>query len=320
MRGRLLARAIGQLLSPPGKRGRLAVFCYHQVLEIPDPNRPGEPTPEQFADDIELIAGVFSVLSFGEAVSRLETGSLPPRAACITFDDGYTNNHSLAAPILERYGVPATFFIAGGAVDAGVMWNDLAIEAIAAGGGWPKIPAIGDFLEPPESSISAGHVTEHLLQQLKYRPMAERLRVAQALYRENVGDSLPRLMMDRTLVRDLAERGFEIGGHTINHPSLTELPDEDANAEIVGCYDWVRDVTGAAPISFAYPNGQTGIDYDERHAEMVRAAGFSAAASTDWGLATSTSDPVKLPRTGPWWRHGRQLETGLLRGYLRSYI
>lgn len=320
MSGGPIVSGIGRLLSPAGSRGRLAVFCYHQVLESPDAIRSGEPTEQEFAADVERIASAFTVLTFGDAVARLAAGTLPPRAACLTFDDGYANNYSLAAPVLEKAGIPATIFVAGGAVDEGVMWNDVVIESVAAAGGWPRIPEAADFLAPPERGKPLAQLAEHLLGQLKYRPLSERWEVARGIYEETVGEKLPRLMMGRDDVRELAARGFEIGGHTINHPILKELPDDEARAEIEGCRRWVEEVTSTAPMSFAYPNGRSGVDFDDRHIAMVRDAGFAAAASTDWGLATAESDVFSLPRTGPWWRQGRQFHVGLIRSYLRSYV
>ncbi len=320
MSDRRISRFIANLFSPQGRRGRLAVFCYHQVLSDSDAYRAGEPTSHEFSQDVELIDDVFTLLPFGEAVTRLAAHTLPQRAACITFDDGYANNHSLAAPILEKAGVPATFFIAGGAVDDGVMWNDLVIEAIVGSGGAPVIAKEHAFLELPESASTKSDIVAALLSQLKYRPMSERWDIACRLYRDNVSSDLPRLMMSREMVRDLSARGFEIGGHTLNHHILKELSDEKAYAEIKGCRDWVQSVTGTAPTAFAYPNGKTGTDFDKRHLGMVADAGFAAAASTDWALANSDTHPCSVPRIGPWWRQGRSLNSGLLRTYVRSYI
>src|SRR5262249_3137786 len=140
-----LARAVGRALSPAGRRGRLAVFSYHQVLERKDPLRPGEPDGAEFANDVATIARVFSVLPLRDAARRMRAGSLPANAACIPFDDGYANNSELAAPILEAAGVPATIFVAGGAVDTGVMWNDLIIEAVRRRGDEPLLlDGLGD--------------------------------------------------------------------------------------------------------------------------------------------------------------------------------
>jgi peptidoglycan/xylan/chitin deacetylase (PgdA/CDA1 family) len=300
---RAAAKIAGSVLSPAGARGRLVVFCYHQVLERCDPLRPGEPDEAQFRDDVRLIDSVFNVLPFTEAVRKLKCGDLPARSACITFDDGYANNFDLAAPILKSVGVPATFFIAGGAVDTGIMWNDLVIESVAHSGS----------KEQAENLAAT-------LRELKYRPMTERWDAAVDMYRSTVDSELPRLMMTRDMVAGLSRQGFEIGGHTINHPILKELPDDEARREIEDCATWIRDVTGDAPTSFAYPNGVPGQDYTNGHAAMVREAGFEAAASTQWALAHGGTDPFNIPRIGPWWRQGRDLTAGLCRSYLKSYL
>ena len=144
----VFARAVATMLSPKGRRARLAVFCYHHVLQDKDPLRPNEPDQEEFENDIRLLNRVFTVLPLSEAITRLTDGTLPARSACVTFDDGYENNYLLAVPILKRTNVPATIFVAGDAIDRGVMWNDLIIETIAKRGS----RCVFDALPLPNSS------------------------------------------------------------------------------------------------------------------------------------------------------------------------
>ena len=308
------------MLSRPGRRARLFVFTYHQVLEHADPYRPGEPDQGEFASDMEIIASTFNVLPLPEAAEQLFNHSLPARAACITFDDGYENNRSIAAPILERKGLPATFFIACGAVDTGVMWNDLVIEALAACGNEIDGSGLRELDCDLRNHVKSGPLVEKVLKSLKYRSMSERWDTARRLYRKYAGEELPRLMMTRTDVKYLAQRGFDIGGHTINHPILNTLDPESARAEIAGCRDWIYEVTGQEPRTFAYPNGIPGRDFHLEHEQMVRESGFEVAVSTDWAVAGALYSPYCVPRLGPWWRQGRSLSSGLVRAYLRSYV
>src|SRR5258708_34089794 len=83
-----------------------------------------------FERHMALVAADSNVLPLGEACARLLRGALPPRAACITFDDGYADNDRLALPILKRFGLQATFFVATGFSDDGIMFNDGVIEAV----------------------------------------------------------------------------------------------------------------------------------------------------------------------------------------------
>lgn len=312
------ARGLSRILSPAGRRGRLAVFCYHQVVERTHALRK-QPDSGDFGRDIEVIARVFTVLPLREAARRMVAGTLPRCAACITFDDGYADNHALAAPILERAGVPATFFVTGGAVDDGIMWNDIVIEAIAQRRGPPVFHAVPEFAHTEFDGDEAALVAK-LLGYLKYQPLAERRSAAERFFRDNVGDrELPRLMMSRDMVADLACRGFDIGGHTMNHPILSRLSEDGARQEIDSGSRWLKSVTGARPKSFAYPNGKPEVDFTARHAEMAAEAGYEVAVTTEWDLARGGTDVYRIPRVGPWWRE-RPLTEGLLRLYGGSIL
>ena len=315
-----LIRALGTLLSPAGQRARLAVFCYHQVIEHKDPLRASEPTVEEFRHDLETIGWLFNVLPLPEAVERLQSGTLPSRAACITFDDGYANNHQLAAPLLERAGLPATFFIAGGAVDEGVMWNDLVIEAARIKGSKWIVDDLAELGQGGPPHENAGPFLSWVLPRLKYCHLERRFRIAEAFFRKNAEQELPRLMMDRCQVVDLARRGFDIGGHTISHPILKELDDNAARREIEGCRRWIEEVTGRAAVTFAYPNGIPGQDFGPEHVMMVRKSGFASAVSTSWAVARPDSNPLAIPRIGPWWRLGSRLAEGLVRAYGKTWV
>jgi peptidoglycan/xylan/chitin deacetylase (PgdA/CDA1 family) len=317
----MAARTLGALLSPAGQRGRLAVFCYHQVLERKDSLRPGEPDAREFAIDLEVINRLFTVLPLVEAARRLSEGSLPARAACVTFDDGYANNHDIAAPALEAAGVPATFFIATGAVEDGIMWNDLVLEAVARRGAslvLPEIPGKANDAWPVDGDRT--RFAAALLERLKYRPLDERTEIAARIFRTNVDDEPPRLMMTRGMVASLASRGFGIGGHSVRHPILAELPDAQARIEIEDCARWIEELTGQKPREFAYPNGRPERDFALPHEEMVREAGYTVAVSTEWNIARQGGSVYRIPRIGPWWRQGRSLPAGSLRLYGKSLL
>jgi peptidoglycan/xylan/chitin deacetylase (PgdA/CDA1 family) len=122
------------------------------------------------------------------------------------------------------------------------------------------------------------------------------------------------------MVKSLADRGFDMGGHTVNHPILKELSPDDAVSEIVGCSQWLETVTGTKPTSFAYPNGIPERDFDRTHEDMLSEGGFELAVSTEWSIATKKDRNFRIPRIGPWWRQGRSLESGLIRSYLKTYL
>ena len=209
---------LSRLLSPTGSRGRLAVFSYHRVLETVDPLRVGDLTSEHFDADLQVVADHFNVLPLPEAVRLLRQRRLPACAAAITFDDGYRINYTQAAPVLERHKLPATFYIATGMIEAGVMWNDLIIDAIGA---CQSNQLVHEFERCEHQVIDVGQRRQRIgeiLRALKYQPLADRFDQAEAFYFANTGRAeLPRLMMNESEVRELAEHGFDIGAHTVRH-------------------------------------------------------------------------------------------------------
>ena len=119
-------------LSPGGAQGRLSILIFHRVLPVPDPLFPGEVDARRFDELLGWFRAWLNVLPLDEAVCRLKAGSLPPRAAAITFDDGYADNRTVALPLLQKHKLSATFFIATGFLDGGRMWNDSIIESVRA--------------------------------------------------------------------------------------------------------------------------------------------------------------------------------------------
>lgn len=288
-------------LSGNGKSAKLQVFIFHRVLPKTDTLMAGEPSVEEFDWMIRFIAGTYTVLTFGDAVSRLQSGTLPPGCACITFDDGYQNNATLAAPTLKKYGVSATFFIATAYLDRQRMWNDKVIEAVRhmPDGEFDRTP----YGLPPcqlGSDVTRAECISQLLGVLKYLPHDQRSELSESLTNAaNIGESYD-TMMTPSEVRTLRNSGMEIGAHTHTHPILSGLPDSVAETELARSKDELEAILGESITSFAYPNGNTRRDLGPQHATMAKKLGFRAAATTDWGIATMHTNPFLIPRFTPW--------------------
>ena len=89
---------------------RLLVLIYHRVLATADPLAPREMTADVFRWQMGLLRRHARMLPMREALERLANGTLPRRAVCVTFDDGYADNERIALPILSEFDVPALIF------------------------------------------------------------------------------------------------------------------------------------------------------------------------------------------------------------------
>jgi len=297
----MLIRAALSALSPAGPRGRLSILIFHRVLDVSDPLFPDEVDRRRFDEIAGWLARWFNVLRLGEAVQRLEAGTLPSRAAVITFDDGYADNWTNAVPILQTHGLSATFFIATGFLNGGRMWNDTIIESVRRTaataldlskfgcGNWSI-----DGMEEKRIAI------DRILARVKHLPFSQRDEVVRFV-EEVCGAALPAdLMMTDDQVVQMVASGMEIGAHTRSHPILTRIDDDLAAEEILASRQYLSTLLARDICLFAYPNGRQGDDFDRRHVRMVRELGFEAAVATNPGAASAGTDPFRLPRFTPW--------------------
>ena len=297
-----LIRTLGDAIAAKGAgKGRLCVVNYHRILAAKDPLLESEPDVATFRWQMELLATCFNVLPLHEAIALVRSGRMPPRAVCITFDDGYRSVHDLALPILQQFKLPATVFVTSGFVGGGNMWNDRIIEAVQnlppgqldlseLGLGAYSLASLGDRQK------TVGALTEAS----KYLPPDARRDLIKRL-ELMVGEHLDHdLMLTAEMVISLDRAGIEIGAHTISHPILTSLEDESSRLEIAGGKKELEAIIGKPVRLFAYPNGKVGKDFDQRHTRMAREAGFTAAFTTSVGAVTGRQDLFQLPRSRPW--------------------
>ena len=287
--------------SPPGARARLSVLIYHRVLPESDALFPDEMHARRFDGVCGWMASEFNVLPLDEALLRLTAGTLPARAACITFDDGYADNYHVALPVLQRHGLKATFFIASGFLNGGRMWNDTIIESIRAS----TLPVL-DL-----SSIGLGRYVlssiddkraaiGSLINHVKYRPVEDRIAVTEQMAYLAQVQPPHDLMMTSQEVKSLRHAGMQIGAHTVSHPILARLTDEQAREEIQGSKHFLEQMLGERVGLFAYPNGKPGEDYTPQTVDVVRSLGFDAAVSTRWGASAVGDDLFQIRRFTPW--------------------
>jgi peptidoglycan/xylan/chitin deacetylase (PgdA/CDA1 family) len=312
----LAVKLLPLLLNTHGKQ-RLSILVYHRVLPGHDPMRPNEPTTTEFDWQMRLLRNNFSPLPLVEAVERLRAGTLPNRAVCVTFDDGYADNEQHALPILKKYAIPATVFVTTGVLNGGRMWNDSVIEVFRSFAGERL-----DLRDLDLGSFSLATLTQRLaavdsvIRAIKHLDPDIRAALVHEI-EKRVSAQPDDLMLTDTQIQSLARNGVTIGAHTVNHPILCSVSSEIARWEIQYSKSYLEELLQERIEVFAYPNGKPGLDYLDEHRNMVKEMGFKAAVSTHWGVSTSQSDTLQLPRFTPWDRQELKFAIRLLAGYRR---
>lgn len=312
------------LLSPAGARARLSVLIFHRVVPQPDPLFPDEVDAARFDELLGWLKSWFNVLPLDSAIRQLRDGSLPARAAALSFDDGYADNHDVALPLLQRHGLPCSFFVATGFLDGGRMWNDTLIESMRlsrlpaldlrglqdACGADLGVQALGDM-------ASRRAALGPLIERVKYLAPEPRLACVNAIAERAEVSPPDDLMMSGAQVRALRTAGMQIGAHTVSHPILAALPEQAAADEIERSRSALQALLGERIGLFAYPNGKPGTDYlQDVHPAVVRELGFDAAVSTRWAAARRTDDVFQIPRFTPWDRDRLKFGLRLARNLL----
>ena len=264
----------------------LQILLYHRVTPEPDPYLPPMPLAT-FRSQMEHLATHFRVYRLDDAIAKLMWGGLADNAVAITFDDGYRDNFEHAWPVLSRFGLPATIFLATGAIGTGeLLWHDRVFRAFAAtsrrelrafgpeGDDWP--------MATPERRL---HSRSRFVAYLRTLDNADRARwVAELESRLDIAPD-PRdraLMLTWDEARRMAAEGAHFGAHTVTHPILSRLSREEARREIVDSKAEIERELGVSIDCFAYPTGRP-VDYDEAIKQMLREAGFRTAVTTRSG-------------------------------------
>ena len=305
------------LLSGYRAKNKLLILTYHRVLENYDPII-DEVDAVQFTQQMETLAEFFNVLSLDEGLERMQNNDLPPGSVCVTFDDGYRDNHDVALPILNALNLPATFFVATGYLGDGMMWNDVITESVRKT--TLREVDLADF-SLGKFSILNDHQRVNLIDMLqekwKYCSVDERNQIVGRFRQVMQVEFNERLMMTEDEVKALSLAGMEIGGHTVSHPILACTDLDEVRQEISQGKQKLESIVGKELKFFAYPNGQFGKDYTKEHAQLVESLGFKAALTTNNGVIDNSSELYELPRISIDYANKFRFGVSLARGYVQ---
>lgn len=265
-------------------------FCWHMLAV------------EKFERQMAWLARRYQVLPLEEALERLDAGTLPARAACLTFDDGYRSNATLAAPILARHGLCATVFLVADHVGTNkLLWPDalyLAIRATKAVACEVDLPNVPRLSLATSAERAVAYAT--LCRAVKTWPVAsweDRLLQLHAALGEPIRGEEPAFaLLDWHEVASLARGStLSFGPHGATHPIFSQCTDDRLAEEIDRSLARHRTQFGREAACFAYPNGRA-IDFDARAIAHLEQRGVRHALSTEPGPALQNSPRHALPR------------------------
>ena len=275
---------------------RLLVLGWHNIAGtycFPSATGVGE---RGFRQQMRALARGANVLALEDALTRLAVGKkLPARAVAVTFDDGYRDNLTLAAPILEQFGIPATFFLVPRLLSAEVdpWWETLgwALESSSRTSlQWEDVSLTLDGGRSRRSAYS------QIVRSLKLRSCSERDTAVRGLLDQlEPSGTAPDLFMDWDDAGELVRRGFSVQSHTASHPVLSHETCERQRSELTRARRELEEGLGIAVSTIAYPHGGLR-DYSAETVTIAAQAGYRWGVTAREGFTTSTTAPLEIHR------------------------
>jgi peptidoglycan/xylan/chitin deacetylase (PgdA/CDA1 family) len=267
-------------------------------------------SPGRFAEQLDAIASLTDVVSLRDVTLR-------PGSVVITFDDGYVDNLTQAAPLLAARGMTASVFVAVGYAGRETWWDQVERLVLRSAvlpaslsleiGGTRRSWAL-EASEPAKALWNVLDADSPSDRHMLYRELFSMLRPLAEVERARVMAELtawsattdtvevgPRVMSRDEIAQAAAGGVLEVGAHTCSHPVLSALGNAEQRAEIVGSKRLLEEMTGGSVTAFAYPFGSRA-DYTAATADLVREAGFEQACANVAGLVRRRTDAFELPR------------------------
>jgi peptidoglycan/xylan/chitin deacetylase (PgdA/CDA1 family) len=107
-----------------------------------------------------------------------------------------------------------------------------------------------------------------------------------------------RVMMDANELTGMVAGGSTVGAHTLTHPLLTEVGEEEARRELIEGKARLESLLGRPVRHLSYPNPGAGPQHDASVRAIAREAGYVTATTSTGGLMSAGSDPLAISRFG----------------------
>jgi peptidoglycan/xylan/chitin deacetylase (PgdA/CDA1 family) len=298
------------------------ILAYHRIADADVDPWGLCVSAKHFGEHLDVLRSHRPVLSMRELAPSLTEGALAHGTVVVTFDDGYADNLFNAKPLLERYDIPATVFVASGHVGStGEFWWDRLQGLVLRPGTLPRRLRLegngichecdlGDAAQydedsyrrnrswrawdsPPTARHELYNALWRILRPLSASVQRETLDHLAALAGVRNGCRPEYRALSEAELRALRRGGLlEIGAHTVTHPLLSVLPAATQHREIADSRATLERILDEPIVSFAYPHG----DRSATTRSIVSRLEFASAVTTDPGAAWAGSPRFELPR------------------------
>jgi len=286
-------------------RQTLWILRYHSVSDYRDQNfRYLTPSiavsPAVFESHIAFLSRNYRIISLDDVVAWISGAiSLPRPAVAITFDDGYRDNYRHAYPILKKYGATATFYVATDAIgNADPLWtSELRDLVYRARQRHVTLYSINSQRIDLSNEAAKKQTIQTIGRIMRCADKKTRGVIVREMRDKLIGEKngfLDEVMMSWDELREMKRGGMSIGSHTMSHPLLPAISQQEAAIEIAGSKAKIEEELDAPVVHLSYPNPGEGVHVNEAVKTLVRHAGYLTARTSSKGSVRKDSDLLAL--------------------------
>ena len=221
----------------------------------------------------------------------------------ITFDDGFYNNYKIAAPILKKKKLYATFYLTTSFIEKNeTSWIDKIEHMIEK----VKTKKIINVFNKKFKIDNNKKMKINFLNSIRYLAKKDNtdfnklvLDIKKQLgfnYKLNNLNNILDKKMNWDQVRKLNQsKYFNVGGHTVNHPILSFLSDMEAKKEIYNSINAIKKNSKIKIEHYSYPEGLKHT-YGKREIKLLKNKGIKMCPSAEFGFNNKNTDLFNLKR------------------------
>lgn len=250
---------------------------------------------KSFDLQMKFISKHFESYWVSEAISLLDKNpncspEKPP--IILTFDDGLSNNKITAVPILEKYGLKATFFVCSDLMDGkSMMWNhEMRCRLTLMDSDEARKITNGQCADNNDDTV------HDFVEQVKRWPQDKVKELLSALREFRPEPKYTEQMLQDYLIMSNVDMRtlpacIEIGSHTRSHPILDTLNEEEIENQVINSKSDLSKILDRNIDVFCYPNGVT-----NAFCKKIVSENYSVAVTTEEGFASFSDGYTLLKR------------------------
>ncbi len=218
---------------------------------------------KQFSSDLDLLLKHYRPITIQEIIKNVEEHSvLPKMSFLISFDDGYREVYDVIAPILEKKGIPALFFINPSFIDNKELFYRCKISLL-----------IDELLKNKSGDSFLNIYYEQLCIEKKSIKeciaFLKSINAANAFLldriAEKIGYSFDNFLktkapfLSHEQLKSLHNKGFYIGAHSMNHPYFQHISAEKQLEQVAFSCKYVNELLKISNCCFSFPHSDRGL-------------------------------------------------------------